>query len=182
MTTTASSTRNYALDPAHSGVHFSVRHMMIAKVRGAFERLSGTIALPAEGAIPTAVDVTVDASSIDTREPQRDAHLTSPDFLDVQRFPQLTFVSTAIRPIDDETFELRGDLTIHGITRSITAKATVEGQGTDPWGNARIAYETQFKISRKDFGLAWNQTLETGGVLVGDEIEITLDIEAIPAQ
>lgn len=128
------------------------------------------------------MNVVIDASSIDTREPQRDTHLKSPDFLDVEKYPQLTFISTKIRSIDDAKFEVTGDLTIHGETRPVTAKATVEGEGTDPWGNPRVAYEASLKISRKDFGLTWNQSLETGGVLVGDEVEITIDVETIPAQ
>lgn len=180
MTTIADSTRTYAIDASHSSVHFSVRHLMISKVRGTFNTIAGTIALPATGAIPLAVNVTIDASSIDTREDQRDGHLKSADFLDVAKFPELNFASTSIRTIDPQTFEVSGDLEIRGVKRPVRLAASVAGQGKDPWGNDRIAYEATLKISRKDWNLTWNQVLEAGGVAVGDEIDITLDVESIP--
>ena len=182
MTTTADSTRTYAIDGAHSSVHFSVRHLMISKVRGSFSAVTGTIDLPAGGAIPLAVNVTIDASSIDTREAQRDGHLKSADFLDVEKFPVLRFTSTSIRPTGAESFDVAGDLEIRGVKRPVTLAASVAGQGKDPWGNDRVAYEASVKISRKAWDLTWNQALEAGGVAVGDEIDITLDVESIPAQ
>jgi len=178
---TATATRTYAIDPAHSSVHFSVRHLMISKVRGTFDKLSGTIALPAAGNIPISITVTVDSTSVNTREPQRDAHLRSADFLDVENHPALSFVSTSVTPKGGDDFVVTGQLEIHGTKREVTLNASVSGAGKDPWGNDRVAYEGSTKISRKDFGLTWNQALETGGVAVGDDVEITIDAEAIPA-
>jgi len=178
---TTTQVRRYAIDPAHTAAHFSVRHLMISKVRGTFGKISGSLELPADSAIPASVAVTIDAASIETREPQRDTHLRSADFLDVENFPELKFTSTAVRPVDAATFEVTGNLEIHGTARPATIKVEVSGQGPDPWGNYRVAYEAAFKISRKDFGLVWNQALEAGGVAVGDEIDITLDVEAVPA-
>jgi polyisoprenoid-binding protein YceI len=179
MTTAA--VRSYAVDPAHSSVTFSVRHMMIAKVRGTFNTISGTVALPADSAVPTAITAEIDASSIDTRDAQRDGHLSSPDFLDVASFPKITFASTGITAGTGAEFTVTGDLTIHGVTKSVALKAEVTGQGKDPWGNDRVGFEASTRINRKDFGLSWNQGLEAGGVLVGEDIDITLDIQAVPA-
>jgi polyisoprenoid-binding protein YceI len=181
MTTTSTGTRSYVIDPTHSSAHFSVRHLMISKVRGTFRTLAGSIELPADGAIPVAIGATLEAASIDTRDAQRDGHLKSADFFDVEKFPQLIFTSTRIEPLDATRFKVVGELEIRGAKRSVTLDAEVSGQGKDPWGNARVAYEATARISRKDFGLVWNQALETGGVAVGDEIDITLDVESIPA-
>jgi polyisoprenoid-binding protein YceI len=180
MTATAS-TRTYAIDSTHSSVHFSVRHLMISKVRGTFDKLSGTITLGDAGHTPTAIDVSIDASSINTREPQRDGHLRSPDFLDVEKYPSITFKSTSITPKGSADFAVTGQLEIHGTAREITFDASVSGAGKDPWGNDRVAFEATAKINRKDFGMVWNQALETGGVAVGEELDITIDVEAIPA-
>jgi len=169
-------TQTYAIDQAHTTVQFSVRHLMISKVRGRFGNVSGTVAVPEGSNVPTAVDVTIDADSIDTREPQRDAHLRSADFFDVANFPNLTFRSTKISGTQD-AIEIEGDLTIHGVTRPVVLHATFEGRGNDPWGNHRIGYEAHTTISRKDFGLTWNQVLEAGGVAVGDEVKIELGVE-----
>jgi polyisoprenoid-binding protein YceI len=176
--TTTQTTKTYALDPAHTTAEFIVRHMMISKVRGRFTSVAGTIEVPEGGGLPTAVDVTIDAASIDTREEQRDAHLRSADFLEAEKFGQITFRSTSVDGNGD-AFKVRGDLTIHGVTRDVVLDATFEGRGSDPWGNERIGYEAHAKISRKDFGLGWNQALETGGVIVGDEVKIELNVEAI---
>jgi polyisoprenoid-binding protein YceI len=180
MSNTTTATRTYAIDPAHSSAHFSVRHLMISKVRGAFKTISGTIELPESSPIPTAVNVVIDAASIDTGEAQRDGHLKSADFFEVEKFPQLSFTSTSISKVDDETFDATGDLEIHGVKQPVTVKVTIEGQGKDPWGNDRIAYAAAFKISRKDYGLVWNQALEAGGVAVGDHVDIALDVESVP--
>jgi polyisoprenoid-binding protein YceI len=181
MTTTSTRTRSYVIDPAHTSAHFSVRHLMISKVRGVFRTLAGTIELPADSPIPVAVSAEIEASSIDTRDDQRDGHLKSADFFDVEKFPKLRFVSTRIEPVDATRFKVVGELELHGVKRSVTLDAEVAGQCKDPWGNQRVAYEATARISRKDFGLVWNQSLETGGVVVGDEIDITLDVESIPA-
>ncbi len=176
--TTTQTTKTYALDPAHTTAEFVVRHLMITKVRGRFTGVSGTIEVPEGSNVPASVDVTIDAASIDTREAQRDGHLKSPDFLEVETFPAIAFKSTGTHGSGD-AFKVLGDLTIHGVTRPVILDTTFEGRSGDPWGNDRIGYEAHTKISRKDFGLEWNQALETGGVVVGDEVKIELNVEAI---
>lgn len=181
-TTSTATTRTYAIDPAHSSAHFAVRHLAISKVRGVFNTISGTVELPAEGTIPLAVSAEIDAASIDTRDAQRDGHLKSADFLEVEKFSHLRFTSTRIEPVDATRFKVIGELELHGVKQSVTLDAEVTGQGTDPWGNHRVAFEATARINRKDFGLVWNQPLETGGVLVGNEVDITLDVESFPAK
>jgi len=178
---TTATVRTYAIDPSHSSVGFSIRHLMIAKVRGTFNTFSGTISLPADGLIPVAIHAEIDPASIDTREEQRDGHLKSPDFLDVATHSVIAFESTAIEAAGASEFTVTGELTIHGVTKSVTLKGEVTGQGTDPWGNARVGFEASGRVNRKDFGLTWNSPLESGGVLVGEDVDITLDIQAIPA-
>jgi polyisoprenoid-binding protein YceI len=176
--TTTLTTKTYAIDPAHTTAEFVVRHMMISKVRGRFTAVTGTIEVPEGSGVPAAIDVTIDAASIDTREAQRDAHLKSADFLEAEKFGQITFRSTGVDGSGD-AFTVRGDLTVHGVTREVVLDTTFEGRRSDPWGNERIGYEAHAKISRKDFGLEWNQALEAGGVLVGDDVKIELNVEAI---
>jgi polyisoprenoid-binding protein YceI len=171
-------TQVFTIDPVHTSVGFVVRHMMIAKVRGHFKSVSGTIAIPVGSDLPSTVDVTIDASSVDTREPQRDDHLRSADFLDVATYPTLAFASSHVTGTGT-AFQIHGDLTIHGTTRPVVLAATFEGRATDPWGNGRVGYEANTTISRKDFGLTWNQMIETGGVAVSDEVRIELSVEAI---
>jgi polyisoprenoid-binding protein YceI len=171
-------TQIFTIDPIHTSVGFTVRHLMIAKVRGHFRSVAGTIEIPAGTDVPQAIEVTIDGSSIDTREPQRDEHLRSPDFLDVATYPMLTLRSTEISG-SPSAFKIHGDLTIHGTTRPVVLDATFEGRATDPWGNLRAGYEATTTISRKDFGLTWNQVLEAGGVAVGDEVRIEISVEAI---
>ena len=170
--------QTYNIDPAHTTVDFVVRHLMITKVRGRFDALTGSIEVPTGSDVPTAVNVVIDASSIDTREGQRDAHLRSADFFDVERFPQLRFASTRIEG-DADAFKIYGTLTLHGVSREIVLDATFEGRVNDPWGNKRLGYAAHGQISRKDFGLAWNQALETGGVVVGDDVRIEINAETI---
>jgi polyisoprenoid-binding protein YceI len=172
---------SYSTDPAHSHVDFSVRHLMISKVRGAFETFTVTLEVPDGSKRPSGVRAEIDAASIDTRTADRDSHLRSADFLDVANYPTLTFVSRNVSGNEDN-FGIEGDLTIHGVTKPVTLKAEFEGGGTDPWGNERIAYSASTKINRKDFGLTWNQALETGGVVVGDELEISIQLEAVKAK
>jgi polyisoprenoid-binding protein YceI len=170
------------IDTSHSGVHFSIRHMVIAKVRGAFERFTGTLELDEANPAAAKVAVRIDAASIDTREEKRDAHLRSADFFDVARYPELTFESTKVEKLDDERYRVTGALTIHGVTKEVVLDADSLGAGKDPWGNRdRIAFSAQTTINRKDFGLAWNQALEAGGVLVGEKVEISLDVQAVKA-
>lgn len=168
----------YAIDPAHSQVEFIVRHLMISKVRGRFEGIAGTIEHAPGSNVPSAVEVTINVASIDTHEAQRDAHLRSADFFDVEKYPEMTFTSNRIVG-EESAFRLIGNLTIHGVTREVVLDAAFEGRGADPWGNERVAFSAQGKINRKDFGLTWNQVLEAGGVAVGDEVRIELDVEAI---
>ena len=179
MNTTTTS-RTYAIDPAHTTVEFVVRHLMITKVRGRFTSVSGTIAVPDDATVPTSVDVEIDAKTIDTREEQRDNHLRSEDFLHTEQHPKLTFKSTSIDG-DGDDFKVHGDLMIHGVTRKVTLDATFEGRVKDPWGGERIGYSASTKINRKDFGLTWNAALETGGVLVGEQVTITLEVQFVKA-
>lgn len=177
---TAITTRTYTIDPAHSEVLFAVRHLMIAKVRGHFTGLLGSVTLGA-GDIPAAVEAVIDAASVSTRDETRDAHLRSADFLDVANYPQLTFRSTAITG-SGPAFTIEGDLTIRGTTKSVTLTASVGGHTADPWGNDRVAYSATTRIVRSDFGVSFNAPLETGGVIVSDEVDITLDVEAFAAK
>lgn len=180
MTATSTGTRSYIIDPTHSSVQFSVRHLMISKVRGAFNTVAGSLQLPADSPIPTAINAEISAASIDTRDAQRDGHLKSEDFLHVEKFTHLRFTSSAIEAVDATNFKVHGELELHGVKAPLTLEAEVSGQGKDPWGNDRVGFEAKARISRKDFGLVWNQALEAGGVAVGDQIDITLDIESIP--
>jgi polyisoprenoid-binding protein YceI len=179
-TTTATPARTtWKIDASHSHVEFAVRHMMITTVRGRFSNVEGTVRLDESDPSFAEVDVRIDAASIDTREAQRDTHLKSADFFDVEQFPHITF--TATRPVErsDREFKLAGDLTIHGVTRPVVLDVTEEGRGKDPWGGQRIGFSATTKIKRSDFGLTWNQALETGGVLVSDDIKISLDLELV---
>lgn len=169
--------QSYAIDPAHSSVEFIARHLMISKVRGRFAGVSGTISIPEGSHVPTAVQVTLDAASIDTHEAQRDAHLKSGDFFEVEKYPTLEFSSSSIDGKPD-AFQIHGMLQMHGITQPVTLDASYEGRLSDPFGKQRIAYSAQGKVRRSDFGLTWNQAMETGGVMVSDDIRIEIDLEA----
>lgn len=166
----------YAIDASHSNVEFAVRHMMISTVKGRFGDVQGTVVIPEEGQ-PT-VDVTIKTASIDTRSDQRDGHLRSADFFDVGKFPEMRFRSTkAARTSDGYT--LTGELTIRDVTRPITLDVTEEGAGVDPWGNQKIGFSATGKINRGDFGLTWNAALETGGVLVSEEVKLFIDAQLV---
>jgi len=189
MTTTATLTERqtaattWNIDPAHTVAEFKVKHMMIANVKGQFSKVSGVLTLHEDESNfkNSHVEASIEAASIHTRDEQRDAHLKSPDFFDVEKFPTLSFQSTGISIRDGEV-SVEGDLTIHGVTRKV--RFAVEGPtepAKDPWGNTRIAISASTKISRKDFGLTWNAALETGGILVGDDVTITLDAEFVKA-
>ena len=175
-------TTTWNIDPAHTTAEFKVRHMMITNVKGQFSGITGVLTLNEQDVTKSRVETSIEAASINTREVDRDTHLKSTDFLDVEKFPTLTFVSTRITPRGENELQVEGDLTIHGITKTVVF--TVDGPtppGKDPWGNMRIGWSATTKISRKDFGLNWNAALETGGILVGDEVTITLDVEAVKA-
>jgi len=170
------------IDPAHSLAEFKVRHMMISNVKGRFSKLSGTLSLDESGHHNSRIEVSAEAASINTGDDQRDAHLKSPDFFDVEKFPTLTFKSSGVRVVGNGELSVEGDLTMHGVTRKVAFE--VEGPtppSKDPWGNARIAVSATAKINRKDFGLNWNAALETGGILVGEEITINLDLQFVKA-
>ena len=170
------------IDGSHSTAEFSVRHLMITNVKGRFGTLSGTVDYDPEKPEASQIDVTIDATSIDTRDEKRDAHLRSPDFFDVEKFPSLTFKSTSVKKTDDG-FAATGDLTIHGVTKPVTLE--VEGpsdQNKDPWGNTRIGASATAKINRKDFGLNWNAALEAGGVLVGEHVKISIEVSLVQAK
>ena len=169
----------WTIDAAHSSVEFAVRHLMITTVKGRFTDVSGTVVLDEADPSTAAAEITIAAASIDTREPQRDAHLRSADFFDVERFPALTFKSTRVDGASTKRFALVGDLTIHGVTREVTLDVTLEGRSKDPWGGQRAGYSATTRIKRSDFGLTWNQLLETGGLAVSDEVKIALDIQLV---
>ena len=175
-------TTTWDIDPVHSAAEFKVKHMMISNVKGQFTNLKGTVALNEADIAASQVEASIDAASLTTREPQRDAHLRSADFFDVEKFPTLSFKSTHIRRAGAGELSVTGELTIHGVTREVVFD--VEGptaQAKDPWGNTRIGLYAITKINRKDFGLSWNAALETGGILVGDEVTITLDVQFVKA-
>lgn len=174
-------TYSWNFDTSHSRVGFAVRHMLISKVRGAFTSWSGTAEIDPANLESSSVTVSIDAASIDTAEPKRDEHLRSADFFDAESFPAITFASTRIRDLGEGKLEVDGELTIKDVTREVTLEVEETGRGMDPWGGERIAFEAKVAISRGDFGLRWNQALETGGVLVGDKIEIGLDVQAVRA-
>ena len=172
-------TGTYTLDPAHSRIGFVARHAMVTKVRGAFNEFEGTATLDGANPAGSTAQVTISAASIDTRNAQRDGHLRSNDFLAMDEYPQITFVSTGARQVDDSTFELTGDLTIKGVTNPITIPFSFEGAAKDPFGNLRVGFEGAVTINRKDYGITWNAALETGGVLVSDKVTLEFEISAV---
>ena len=172
-------TNTWTLDTTHSGISFSIRHMVVAKVRGRFGSWTGSVKLDEQDLTRSELDVQIDASSIDTGNAQRDTHLRSADFLDVEQFPTLRFQSTRLENAGGERFAVIGNLTIHGVTREVTLDVERGGQGKDPWGNQRIGFAATTSILRSDFGLTWNQALETGGLLVADRVDIELDVQAV---
>jgi polyisoprenoid-binding protein YceI len=169
----------WSIDPAHSHVEFAVRHLMISTVKGRFTDVGGVVrsddADPAQGD----VDITIGVASIDTREAQRDAHLRSADFFDAETFPAITFKSRRLDNVNGDGFKIVGDLTLRGVTRPVVLDVTSEGRGKDPWGGERAGFSATTKIKRSDFGLTWNQLLETGGVAVGDDVKISIDVELV---
>lgn len=172
----------YEIDPAHSSAQFSVRHMMITNVRGGFKSVKGTVVYDAENPGASSVEATIDVNSIATLDEQRDAHLKSADFLDAEKYPTITFRSKKVEADGEGGAKVLGDLTIHGVTKEVVL--SVEGptaEGKDPWGNIRIGASATTKIKRTEFGLTWNAVLETGGIMVGDDLKIELDIQMIKA-
>jgi len=172
-------TGTWTLDPAHTRIGFVARHAMVTKVRGSFNEFEGTAVLDGANPANSHAEVTIKAASIDTRNAQRDEHLRSNDFLAMQEHPEITFTSTGARQVDDTTFELTGDLTIRGVTKSVTIPFTFEGAAKDPFGNLRAGFEGSVAINRKDWGVNWNAALEGGGVLVSDRVTLEFEVSAI---
>src|SRR5277367_5579432 len=186
MTTTPApeltATTTWNIDPVHSTAQFKVKHLMISNVKGEFTAITGKLELSGTDISKSRIEASIDAATINTREVQRDAHLKSADFLDVEKFPVLTFKSTRVSKVGIDELAVEGDLSIHGVTRNVVFQ--VEGPSApmkDPWGNTRIGISATTRINRKDFGLTWNSALETGGVLVGEDVTITLDVELVKA-
>jgi polyisoprenoid-binding protein YceI len=172
----------YKIDPAHSAAQFIVRHMMITNVRGGFSGVQGTVVYDPENRAASSVDVVIDANMINTLEAARDTHLKSADFLEVEKYPTITFKSSSITPDGDGELSLKGDLTIHGVTKPVVLNVEAPSSETkDPLGNARIGASATTRIKRSDFGLTWNAALETGGFLVGDNVKIELEVSLIRA-
>jgi polyisoprenoid-binding protein YceI len=172
-------TGTYTLDPAHTRIGFVARHAMVTKVRGAFNEFEGTATIDGTDPALSHVQVTINAASIDTRNAQRDEHLRGNDFLAMAEYPQITFTSTSVSKTGDDTFEVTGDLTIKGVTNTITVPFEFEGAAKDPFGNERVGFEGSVAINRKDYGITWNAALETGGVLVSDKVTLEFEISAI---
>jgi polyisoprenoid-binding protein YceI len=174
-------TNKWNIDTAHSGINFTVRHMVVSKVRGRFAKYSGTLDLDERDLTGSNVDVAIDVSSIETGVADRDTHLRSPDFLDAEKFPEIRFRSTSIEQLGSDRYRVIGNLTIRDVTRTVSLDAEFGGRAKDPWGNERAGFVAKTAVDRKDFGLTWNQVLEAGGVLVGDRVEIELDVQAVRA-
>lgn len=174
-------TTSWNIDPTHSTVGFSIRHMVFSKVRGRFEKYTGAIQLDDDDMSKSWVEVTIDAASIDTGTAQRDTHLRSADFFDVETFPELRFRSTRVEDTGKGRLRVTGELTIKNTTREVVLDAEPTGRGMDPWGNERIGFAAKATIDRKEFGLHWNQLLEAGGVLVGERVELEFDVQAVNA-
>lgn len=174
-----SGTYNY--DPSHSRVGFVARHAMVAKVRGSFDEVTGSATIDGANPAASSLEVTIQAASIDTRDANRDAHLRSADFFDVEQYPTITFVGTGFEITDDSTVEVTGDLTIRGVTKSVTVPFEFGGAAVDPFGNERIGFEGVLVVNRKDWGLTWNAALEAGGVLVSEKVTLELEVSAVKA-
>lgn len=175
------STHTWNLDTVHSAIGFSVRHLVFAKVRGRFKTWSGSLELNDENFADSRVQVSIDADSIDTGTADRDAHLRSPDFFDVATYPKLEFRSSRVEALGEDRYRVYGDLTIRDITREVVLESEFSGSAKDPWGNERVAFTAKTSVDRGDFGLKWNQALETGGVVVGERVDIELEIQAVKA-
>jgi polyisoprenoid-binding protein YceI len=170
----------YKIDPAHSSASFVIRHLMISNVRGSFSNIQGSVTWDAENPGSSSIEAVIDATTLNTQEPNRDTHVKSGDFLDVEKFPTFTFKSTGVESTGEGELKVKGDLTMHGVTKPVVL--SVEGptaESKDPWGNARVGASATTKIKRSDFGIVYNAPLETGGLLLGDDLKIELDLELI---
>jgi polyisoprenoid-binding protein YceI len=174
-------TNKWNIDAAHSGINFSIRHLVVSKVRGRFAKYSGTLELDTQDLTRSKLEATIEAASIDTGVGQRDDHLRSADFFDAATYPELRFTGKRIEKLSSERYRVYGDLTIRDVTREVELDVEYGGQAKDPWGNERVAFAAKTSINRKDFGLNWNQALEAGGVLVGERVDIELELQAVKA-
>jgi len=181
ITPTVSTRPTYTIDASHSEVGFAVKHLMISTVKGSFRNVSGKIELDTENVENSVIEADIETASIETRQEQRDAHLRSADFFDVEKYPTMTFRSRRVEPRGDTDYRVIGDLTIRDVTKEVVLNVEETGRGKDPWGGERIGYTASTKIDRSDFGLTYNMALEAGGFVIGDEIRITLEIEAVLA-
>lgn len=173
----------YTIDPAHSSANFSIRHLMISNVRGSFSKVTGTVVHDSDNAAASSIQAEIDADTLNTGDAQRDTHVKSPDFLHVEQHPKFTFQSTKVEKVGDGEFKVTGNLTVHGVTKPVVLN--VEGptpETKDPWGNTRVGASATTKIKRSDFGLVWNAPLETGGLLIGDDLKIELELSLVKAQ
>jgi polyisoprenoid-binding protein YceI len=178
-TTTAVQTGEYTVDPTHTRIGFVARHAMVTKVRGAFKEFEGTGFFDAADPTASKLSLTIKAPSIDTGNADRDAHLRSNDFFDMDQYPEIAFTSTAVDKVDEENYKVTGDLTIKGVTKPLTIPFEVSGPVQDPWGNQRIGLEGKAEINRKDWGLTWNVALEAGGILVSEKVTLEFDVSAV---
>lgn len=177
--TTASLTGDYDIDPSHSRIGFAAKHAMVTTVRGSFRHFTADVHLDEHNVANSTARVEIQTASISTGSDDRDAHLRSPDFFDVETYPTITFVSTSARQAGDDEFELSGDLTIKGISRPVSVTFEKTGAAIDPWGGSRVGFEGKAKVNRKDWGLSWNVALEAGGILVGEKVTLEFDIAAV---
>jgi polyisoprenoid-binding protein YceI len=177
--TPVTTTGNYTIDPVHSRIGFSVRHMMVSKVRGQFSEYTGTGYFDADDPAKSHAELVIKAASIDTRNPDRDNHLRSNDFLDMEHYPEITFKTTEVKKVDESHFSVTGDLTIRGTSRPVTIDFEYLGATTDPWGKTRLGFEGSTTINRRDWGVNWNAALEAGGVVVSDNVTLEVEVEAI---
>ena len=179
ITATENLTGQYKLDPAHSRIGFVARHAMVTKVRGSFNEFDGSGYLDAEDPSKSRVELTIKAASIDTRNADRDAHLRTNDFFDMENYPEIRFVSTSVEPVDATTYRVTGDLTIKGVTKPVTLDVEYTGSAVDPFGNTRVGFEGSVTVNRKDWGVNWNAPLEAGGVLVSEKVVLELEVSAV---
>ncbi len=182
MTTTRIATSTWTIDPAHSVAEFAVKHMMISTFKGHFRTLEGTVSLDEENPANSSVTASVDVASVDTQTPDRDAHLRSDDFFNAERYPKMTFRSTRVEQVDGTNWKVTGELTMRDVTKEVVLDTEYEGRIVDPWGNERIGFTARMELSRKEFGVRWNAAIETGGVVVGDKVRISLNIEIVRQQ
>lgn len=181
-TQTQTTVQTYHVDPAHSRLGFTVRHMGFSKVRGSFGTFEGVVRMAPGDLSTLEAEATVKTETVTTNEPARDEHLRSQDFFDVEQYPTMTFESTGVRDVSGDAFTLVGELTLHGVTKTIALEGTYLGQGKDPWGGTRVAFEAGTTLNRKDYGLNWNAVLEAGGMLVSEKVELTLEVQAVLQQ